>query len=74
MPSLADFNDLPSAMQGAFDIVVTCQHMEPPRDDLTCMIKAIKGQMKTLKQPGDEESLNEVPGLLTQIKDLQRKN
>ena len=49
-PSSVDSSDIPSAKRRAYDIVVTCQHVEPFRDDLSCMIEAIKGQVQTVSK------------------------
>ena len=35
------------------------------------MIEAIKGQVKTLREIGDEEAMQEIPDLLKQLRDLQ---
>ena len=72
-PSSVDSSDVPSAKRRAYDIVVTCQHVEPLRDNLSCMIEAIKGLVETLRQIGDEEAMQEIPGLLKQLRDLQKK-
>ena len=68
-PSSVDSSDIPSAKRRAYDIVVTCQHVEPFRDNLSCMIKAIKGQVETLREIGDVEAMQEIPDLLKQLRD-----
>ena len=72
-PSLVDSSDIPSAKRRAYDIAVTCPHVEPFRDDLSCMIEVIKGQVETLREIGDEEAMQEIPNLLKQLRDLQKK-
>ena len=72
-PSSVDSSDIPSAKRRTSDIVVTCQHVEPFRDDLPCMIEAIKGQVQILREIGDEEAMQEIPDLLKQLRDLQKK-
>ena len=42
-PSSVNSSDIPSAQRRAYDIVVTCQHVELLWDDLSYMIKVIKG-------------------------------
>ena len=47
--------------------------MKPPQDYLSCMINAVKGQVKTRREIGIEGSLQEIPELLKQLTDVQNK-
>ena len=67
-PSSVDFSMLPGANRRAYDIVVTCQHM-----NLSCTIRAFKGQAETLIKIGDEKSLQEIPELLRRLRDSKEK-
>jgi hypothetical protein len=62
----------PSSKKTKGEVIVKHKHEGGPRETpISAAIKALRGLIGTLREIGDEESLEQVPHLLKQLRDLE---